>query len=266
MPIDCGVDILPVEQERFHAVDKVVMRHAFDMHNSMGRFLDERIYQDELARRCRDSGFDVHREVEIRVSHRDFMKPYYLDLLVESGMIDELKAADSLNTAHQKQLIHYLLLAGLKHGKLVNFRPQSVQSRYVSTSLNPKDRMDFRLETESWQGADDQSRWLKDTLEALLGDWGAFLDANLYREALLHFLRHPDTGIQPVGIEVNGQVIGSQKMSILAPDTAWHLSATRIHLQSYENHIARLLSHTRLKRIHWINFNHRSILLKTLSK
>ena len=46
MPVTCDVNIGHVGQERFHAVDKVVMRHAFDIHNTLGRFCDERVYQD----------------------------------------------------------------------------------------------------------------------------------------------------------------------------------------------------------------------------
>ena len=53
MPVECNIEIEPVDQEDFHALDKVVMGHAFDVHNTLGRFCDERIYQDELAHRCR---------------------------------------------------------------------------------------------------------------------------------------------------------------------------------------------------------------------
>ncbi|MEA2068095.1 MAG: GxxExxY protein, partial [Verrucomicrobiota bacterium] len=63
MPIECGVEVEAIGQEQFHALDKVVMRHAFDIHNTLGRFCDERIYQKELARRCRAAGLSVEREV-----------------------------------------------------------------------------------------------------------------------------------------------------------------------------------------------------------
>lgn len=266
MPIDCAAEIQPFGQERFHTMDKVLMRHVFDMHNTMGRFFDERIYQDELARRFQNAGIEVQREVEIRLSHRDFVKSYYIDHLIERGMIYELKTSNSLNTEHQKQVIHYLLLAGLHHGKLINFRPTSVESRYVSTRLDRNDRMNFCLEGDLSPDNDGQSNSLKESLRGLIDEWGVFLEASLYREALLHFLNGPETGIQPVDISVNGRIAGSQKMCILNPTTAWHLSATRLHLPSYEAHIARLLSHTRLKQIHWINFNQRIITFKTLKK
>jgi GxxExxY protein len=266
MPVECSVELASVGQERFHAIDKVLMRHAFDIHNTLGRFCDERIYQEELAQRCRASDIEVNREVILRVLHRDFVKLYYLDLLVERGLIYELKAVESLTAIHQKQLINYLLLAGLRHGKLVNFHPRSVQSHFVSTQLSRHDRVAFPLNDGDWQGNDKASQQLRETLHALLEDWGTFLDVNLYREALLHFLDGPEAGVQPVDIEVNGRIVGSQKLCMLNAESAWHLSSVREHLPSYETHITRLLRHTRLERIHWINFDQRWITLKTLKK
>jgi GxxExxY protein len=266
MPVDCAIEVRPVDQERFHALDKVLMRHSFDMHNSMGRFLDERIYQNELTNRCGDSGIEVLREVEIRVSHRDFLKSYFLDLLVDRGSVYELKATKSLNSAHHNQLINYLLLTGSNHGKLVNFRNGSVESRFVSTRLNRMERMTFRIDETEWIPIGDDCERMRMILMALLQDWGAFLDINLYREALSHFLGGSNEGVQSIDIEVNGRVVGSKKTCILTPETAWHMSAARVHLQSYETHITRLLRHTRLQRIHWINFNQRTITVKTLQK
>jgi GxxExxY protein len=266
MPVHCDIEVKPMEQERFHEVDKVLMRHAFDMHNALGRFFDERIYQQELANRCIDRGIETHREVEIRVSYGSFSKNYYLDLLVEQGTIYELKAAASLKSAHQNQLINYLLLTGVNHGKLVNFRSGSVESRFVSTRLNREDRFDFKIDDGGWQPNGDTCMRLRRILQNLLQDWGAFLDANLYREALENFLRETNPPDDLVDIEINGRVIGTQKLCLLNPETAWHLSAARVHLQSYETHIRRLLRHTRLQRIHWINLNQRTIALKTLQK
>ncbi|MEI6176892.1 MAG: GxxExxY protein [Verrucomicrobiota bacterium] len=247
-------------------MDKVIMGHSFDMHNAMGRFFDERIYHEELMNRCGDSHIEAHREVEILVSHLDFHKKYYLDLLVERGAIYELKTAESLSHSHQNQLINYLLLTDINHGKLVNFRAGSVESRFVSTRLNKNDRMTFKIDEANWKAHSEACVKLKCILQALLQDWGAFLEMSLYREALTHLLGGHNSDMQVVNIEVNGRIVGSQKLNLLNPETAWHLSAARVNMQSYETHIARLLRHTRLNRIHWINLNQRSISLKTLIK
>ncbi len=265
MPVECQVEFNPLGQEQFHDVDRVVMRQVFDIHNTLGRFCDEQAYQAELAHRSRAAGLTVHQEVLLGPQHRDFAKSYYLDLLIDRGVIYELKAVEALSPSHEKQLINYLLLAGIHHGKLVNFGSGSVESRFVSTRLRFEDRTEIDWNDEEWSGDDQGSRQLRKDLAGLLADWGAFLDVSLYREALVHFHNGPGAGVQAVEIEIGGRVIGTQKMCLLNQSTAWHLSAIRQHQPSYERHLLRLLRHTHLQRLHWINLHHHTVMLKTLS-
>lgn len=264
MSIECQIEVVPVGQERFHDVDRVVMGQSFAIHNTLGRLCDERIYQDELARRCRDRGLDVQREVEVRVSQGDFVKSCFLDMLVDHGLVYELKTAEALGPRHQQQLINYLLLTGLHHGKLVNFRPASVESRFVSTNLEREARMAMRFSDDGWSGDDPASRRLREVLESLLREWGGCLDLDLYREALLHFLGGADAETRPVEIMVAGRVVGTQPMCLLDETSAWCLSAFRHDLRAHETHFVRLLTHTRLRRLHWINLDRQTVTLKTL--
>ncbi len=101
MPIQCDIQVEDIGQERFNAVDKAVMRYAFDIHNTLGRFCDERIYQEALAQRCLASGLNAVRELPLRVVHHGFTKPYFVDLLVDRGVIYELKAVEALNRNHE---------------------------------------------------------------------------------------------------------------------------------------------------------------------
>ena len=265
MPIKCSVEVCATGQERFHALDKIVMRQAFDLQNTLGRLCDERIYQDALAMRCEIAGIRCQREVELLASHKTFAKSYYLDLLVEQGAIYELKTVNSLANVHQNQLINYLLLTGTHHGKLINFRPTSVESKFISTSLNLSERMRFFLAESEWEQC-DQSNILKCALIDMLEDWGTFLDINLYREALIHLLDGPDSGLLPVAIQVEGNTVGYQKMHLLNPEYAWHLSSVKTNLHVHEMHIKRLMQHTTLSSIHWINLNQNQVTLKSIKK
>jgi GxxExxY protein len=266
MPVECNVELKVIDQERFHAVDKTVMRLAFDLHNEVGRFFDERVYHDELVRRCEHAGFEVNREVRLRAVHKDFSRLYFMDMVIDRGLVYEVKAVEAINAFHEKQLINYILLAHLKHGKIVNFRPSSVEYRFVSTRLCREDRTAFCLEDDSWEETDPAAQNLKDTLSALLADLGAFLDIGLYREALLHLMRGSAVGIRPVEIKVSGRVVGAQSMCMLNEDTAWHLSGIRHRVRSYESHLIRLLNHTSLNRIQWVNLRNQIVTLKTLRK
>ena len=266
MPVEFEFEIEVVGQERFHALDKLVMKHAFDIHNTLGRFCDERVYQDELAYRCAADGMDAQREAHIRVSHADFTKSYYLDLLVEHGIIYELKTVVTLTASHQSQLINYLLLASLHHGKLLNFRPESVQARFVSTRLQRKDRSVYRIDDHDWVCDGDSDGQLRAIFVDLLADWGAFLDVNLYREALLHFTAGSNGGVHPVEIRIGDRTIGTHPICRLRNGAAWQISSIRGSLTGYESHLRRFFRHTQLERMHWINLNHRVITLKTLTQ
>lgn len=187
MPIECKFSVAPLSQDDFHAVDKTVMKHAFEIQNELGRLCDELIYKNELAYRCQQDGLSIQTEAMICVTHGTFNKPYYLDMLINSGGVYELKATHGLHTNHSNQLINYLLLATLHHGKLINFRPPSVQYRFVSTKLTPALRHKFIIDDSEWNKSAALAHWLRQTVSDLLCDWGAFLDIDLYRNAIHHF-------------------------------------------------------------------------------
>lgn len=264
MPIECSCEIIALGQEDFHVVDRTMMGLAFGLHNRLGRFFDEAVYQAEMEREARRTGLGVVREMEIRVRHLDFSRSYFADLVVNSGCSYELKTDSGLNGEHQKQLIHYLLLASVHHGKLINFRGSSVESRFVSTRMDHAARSGFSINTQRWIDAGGNCAVVIERLRNVLNDWGAFLDVSIYREALLHFFAASDTGIQPIDILIEGRIAGQKRMCLLGSGVAWHFSAIREHFQSYEVHLKRCISHTRLIAMQWVNFDGPSITIITL--
>jgi GxxExxY protein len=140
-----------MEQKDFARLDYEVMRHAFECQRELGRLCDEVIYQSDLALRLQTAGLLVRKEVPVTVSHRDFAKTYSLDLVVANAGIYELKTARALTGEHEAQLLNYLFLCGSQRGKLINFRPARVQSRFINTSLTQEERRQFELETNGWQ-------------------------------------------------------------------------------------------------------------------
>jgi GxxExxY protein len=150
MPIEPSVTIRPISEGEFHLIDHEMMGLVFGIHTELGRFCDEKIYQNELAYRCEKVGLaEVATEVPIRVSYRGFQKIYYIDLLVDRQIMYELKAVEDIIGQHRKQALNYLLLMGMHHGKLINMRPQSVQQYFVSTRLTPEKRYTLPLTTRN---------------------------------------------------------------------------------------------------------------------
>lgn len=266
MPITCKFTPQILSQDEFHAIDKMVMRHAFDIQNEFGRLCDEGIYQNELVFRCQADGIPILKEAVICVEHHDFHKLYFLDMLANNGGIYELKASETLNNRNDLQLINYLLLAGLHHGKLINFGPASVEHRFISTSLTLEDRKKFSIDTRRWDGSDIESSLLEQTLCGLLNDWGMFLSVDVCTEALIHFLGGDQKVICPVEISAGERVLGKQKTTLIRPDTGMHISALWQHLSSYEKHLEKFFAHTGLKKLHWLNFNKNTLQMITLQK
>ena len=89
MPITSSVPIQQFDQPSFHAVDEVVTGIAFDVHNEFGRYLDERLYQTELDERFAAREFNSVREMKITLSLDDFAKDYFVDFLINAGVILE---------------------------------------------------------------------------------------------------------------------------------------------------------------------------------
>jgi GxxExxY protein len=265
MPIEIQSDIRVFEQEEFHSLTRRVLRLAFDVHNDFGRFLDEELCKRELATRCIDAGIiPVQWEVRIRLVHKDFWKDYFMDLLLAEGLMVEAKAADCLVPAHHGQAVNYLLLAGIQHGLLVNFRAARVEHRFVSTKLTQTRRRQFQVDASRWMFVNPEADWLQDCMLQLLKDWGAFLEVTLYRDAIIHFLGGPDTVCHPVDIVSGKHVLGTQDLFLLTHNAAFSISAITSNPEEYESHMSRFLNHTRLDCIHWINLNHHNISFVTL--
>lgn len=264
MPIQSRVQFQPLSYSDFHAIDYEVMGIAFAIHNEMGRFWNEKIYQNELADRYQKAGFGgVATEVPICVSYKDFSKIYKIDLLLES-VIYELKTAETFSAEHEKQALNYLMLTGMNHAKLVNMRPPSVQHRFVSTKITPARRLQVTVEDSEWQDLDDDSKRLKQIFKNLLDEWGTFLDITLFYEAVTHFLGGEGAVVKEVEVKNGSRLLGKQKTHLLTQDIAFKISSITKDEKQYESHFRRFLRYTPLKAIHWVNFNHEKVVFKTI--
>ncbi len=266
MPIECQDEIRAIGETEFHQIEHTVVGVAFEVHNALGRLLEEDNYQGAIAARCRRLGLDARREMWIRVTHADFLKEYRVDLMVERGVVVETKTVAKLNPAHHAQVLNYLLLTETHHGSLINLRPTSVEKRFVSTTLTYEDRSRIRTKERDWQPLTPEFTRVRECILALFQDWGAYLEKALYLEALTHFLGGKGNVIRRIPIFDLGEEVGRQEVHLLAPDIALALTAIRGETNLMELHQRRFLSHTNLQAIAWINLNGPEIQFTTLQK
>jgi GxxExxY protein len=221
MPIVLQPPIRRLSQAEFGDLAFGVMRCVFEIHQEMGRFFDEKIYKRELATRHPD----VQLEVPIEIRHADFTKTQFLDVVVAGAGVFEFKAVEAFTPRHRAQLLHYLLLAEVAHGKLVNVRPESVEQEFVNTTLGHADRICFEVNKGAWDDRVAGAATFSETLTAILRDWGAGLELQLYEEALTHFLGGEMKVLADVEVQMPDHTLGHQKMRLAAPRVAFKLTA-----------------------------------------
>jgi len=253
------IDLEPVSEAKFHEIDYLIMKQTFETHHTLGRFYNEEIHKNELARRCRIAGFEsVETEVPIYVHHKEFCKTCSMDLLINHSVVYELKTVRAFNGSHRRQLLTYLFLCGLRHGKLLNFRTPRVTHEFVSTSLDKNERFRYRFNLDGWRECSEESIRLKKMIEDLLEDWGAFLEASLYADALVHVLGGEHVVEKPIDICVQGEVVGHQKIKMLNDSSAFFVTAVQYKVE-YRKHLENILNNTSLKSIQWINFDKHNV-------
>jgi GxxExxY protein len=261
MPIRVGAEIRRMDDEEFTARAYEVMGHIFDVHRQLGRLFHEKICQREVAFRIADA----QREVPVELRFDTFCKTYYLDLLVGGGAIFELKTVEALADRHERQLMQYLFLTGLPHGKLVNLRPERVEHRFVNNVMSVSARTSFDVADEGWE--EIETARLKERMVDVLRDWGVGLDWGLYEEVAAHLCGQPPEAETEVAICHGGHSLGVQRMRLAAPEIAIRITALppQRHAE-YQDNLCRLLDHADLRAIQWINITQQVVQFKTVWK
>lgn len=264
----CPIPLRRLTRPDFDEMSRLVMARVFASQNELGRLCDEAVYQNDIALRLESAGLGpLAKEVPVTVGWRDFTKTYYLDLVVQSAFVCELKALAALLKEHEAQLLHYLLLVDVPHGKLINLRPPSVEYRTVNAVVLAEARRRFSLVTDRWQAQTPRCQELHDLLKELLGAWGAFLDCNLYEEGLVHFLGGEANVRQRVPLARAGFPLGTQAATLLTDSIAFRVTALPSDArEGYETQLRRFLALTPLTTLHWVNLHHHELQLVTLTR
>ncbi len=116
---------MSAEQFPFSGEGYALMGAAFEVHNVIGGGLLEEIYQQSLEIELRLRGIPFLSKQELRVFYKgqELAKTYVPDLLVYGSIIVELKAASTLTSEHQAQVMNYMRISGSPVAYLINFGP-----------------------------------------------------------------------------------------------------------------------------------------------
>jgi GxxExxY protein len=104
-------------------LSKIIVNSCFHLHKQLGPGLLESIYEEILSYELLKEGLRIERQKAIPVIYDEINMEmgFRADIIVENKVIIELKSVESIAPVHQKQLLTYLKITGLKLGLLINF-------------------------------------------------------------------------------------------------------------------------------------------------
>ena len=109
----------------------------YTVYNELGFGFLEKVYENALLFELQRSGLSVERQKPIEVCYKEKqVGEYFADLIVENKVILELKAAESLCSEHELQLINYLKATNIEIGLLLNFGQKPEIRRKIFTNKN----------------------------------------------------------------------------------------------------------------------------------
>lgn len=114
-------------------ITKKIIGCVYRVSNTLGSGFLEKVYENALVIELRRAGLHLEQQHPVKVFYDNLaVGEFALDLLVESRVIVELKAAKALDEVHSAQCMNYLKAAGLKVCLLINFgRPRAQIKRIV---------------------------------------------------------------------------------------------------------------------------------------
>ena len=110
-----------------------IIESAYNVHNTLGCGLLEKIYENSLAWELELRGRKVSLQKEYKVVYRKKeVGIYYADLVVDNKVIVEVKAVENIDDIHRAQLLNYLKVSGLRIGLIMNFaKPKLKYERFI---------------------------------------------------------------------------------------------------------------------------------------
>ena len=101
----------------------MILDAAFKVHTALGPGLLESVYETCLIHELKSCGLKVENQISLPVAYGGINvdSGLRLDLLIETCVIVEIKAVESIISLYNAQLLTYLKLSKTRIGLLINF-------------------------------------------------------------------------------------------------------------------------------------------------
>ena len=131
-----------LEQRKHWDLCHRIVEVFYAVYNELGFGFLEAVYEEALAMSLKEAGFTVTRQVETPIwFHGVNIGHYKADLIVNGVVLIELKAARTLDSSHEAQLLNYLRSTDIEVGLLLNFGPRPSFRRLVFDNSRKRTRV-----------------------------------------------------------------------------------------------------------------------------
>ncbi len=107
---------------KYAELTEKIIKAAQNVHNKLGYGFLEKVYHNAMVLELRKTGLETVSEKAITVYYDgQVVGEYSADIVVADKVILEIKAVQTVNTAHEAQLVNYLKATNIDVGLLLNF-------------------------------------------------------------------------------------------------------------------------------------------------
>jgi GxxExxY protein len=122
-----------------------ILEACFEVSNELGIGYLESVYEKALLVALRQKELKAEPQVPLKVKFRgEVVGNFFIDILVESKVLIELKVAGNLIKEHFAQVINYLKATGIEVGLLVNFGNAKLEYRRFNNKFLESDKLDMK--------------------------------------------------------------------------------------------------------------------------
>jgi GxxExxY protein len=112
---------------------------AMKVHSALGAGFLESVCHKALAHELQKAKMQLEPEKPLNVLYDGIpVAEFVADLVVENELIVELKAVQNLATAHEVQVVNYLVATGKDVGLLINFGAERLEFKKKFRQTRPK--------------------------------------------------------------------------------------------------------------------------------
>lgn len=111
-------------------LSKIIVDCCYKIHTTLGPGLLESVYEETLSFELTRRDLQIKRQQGIAVVYEQVKMDlgFRADIIINDKVIVEIKSVEGIAPVHQKQVLTYLKLTGIKLGLLVNFNEALIKN------------------------------------------------------------------------------------------------------------------------------------------